>query len=87
LNLAAHGKLANATAYATQLALIFPSQSRDEIIAGVEAAMLALVKFQSGELPRLNERHEKTVAHNGNESLKSLSGFLASVAFDLHDGK
>lgn len=86
LNLAAHGKLANATAYATQLALLFPSQSRDEILGGVEAALLALVEFHTGELPRLNERREKTVPHRGHNSLRELSGFLRTVATDLHDG-
>lgn len=35
LNLASHGKLAHAIAHATQLSLIFPSQSREEILAGV----------------------------------------------------
>lgn len=43
LNLNSHGKLARATAHATKLSLIFPSQSREEVLAGVEASVLALI--------------------------------------------
>lgn len=84
LNLASHGKLARATAHATQLSLIFPSQSREEILEGVEAAMLALIESHIGKLPELNDRRERVVENKGTEELRLLSDFLGSIADDLH---
>ncbi len=84
LNLASHGKLAHATAHATQLSLIFPSQSRGEILAGVEAAVLAVIESYTGNLPKLNDRRERVVANNGAKELRSLSNFLGTIADDLH---
>ncbi len=84
LNLASHGKLAHATAHATQLSLIFPSQSRAEILAGVEAAMIAVIESHTGNLPRLNDHRERVVENNGTKELRLLSGFLGSIADDLH---
>lgn len=84
LNLASHGKLAHAIAHATQLSLIFPSQSREEILAGVEAAVLAVIESHTGNLPKLNDRRERVVENNGAEELRLLSKFLGSIADDLH---
>lgn|SRR5574340_194360 len=84
LNLASHGKLAHAIAHATQLSLIFPSQSREEILAGVEAAVLAVIESYTGNLPKLNDRRERVVENNGAEELRLLSNFLGSIADDLH---
>ena len=84
LNLASHGKLARATAHATQLALIFPSQSRGEILSGVEAAILAVIESHTGKPPELNDRRERVVENKGTEELRLLSGFLGSIADDLH---
>lgn len=83
LNLAAHGKLARATADATQLSLIFPTQSREAILQGVEAAMLALIEGHTGELPKLNDRRERVVENKGTDELRCLSNFLGSIADDL----
>lgn len=83
LNLASHGKLAHATAHATQLSLIFPSQSRTEILAGVEAAILAVIESHTGALPQLNDRRERVVENNGAKELRLLSDFLGSIADDL----
>lgn len=84
LNLTSHGKLAHATAHATQLSLIFPSQSREEILAGVEAAVIAVVESHTGNLPKLNDRRERVIENNGAEELRLLSNFLGSIAADLH---
>lgn len=84
LNLASHGKLAHATAHATQLSLIFPSQSREEILAGVEAAVLAVIESHTGNLPKLNDRRERVIENNGAKELRLLSNFLGSIADDLH---
>lgn len=87
LNLASHGKLARATAHATQLSLIFPSQSREEILEGVEAATLALIESHIGKPPELNDRRERVVENKGTEELRLLSNFLWSIADDLHPEK
>jgi len=87
LNLAAHGKLARATAHATKLSLIFPSQSRGEIIEGVEAAVLALIESHTGQLPKLNDRKGRVVQNKGAEELRQLSDFLGCIADDLHREK
>lgn len=84
LSLAAHGKLARATAHATKLSLIFPSQSREEMLLGVEASVLALIEYYTGKLPRLNERRGKVVKNSGTQELRLLSGFLGSIADEIH---
>lgn len=85
LNLAAHGKLARATApgHATKLSLIFPSQSREDMLLGVEASVLALIEDYTGQLPRLNERRGKIVQNSGANELRMLSNFLGSIADDI----
>jgi hypothetical protein len=84
LNLASNGKLARATADATQLSLLFPSQSKPDILAGVEAAMIAVIESRTGGLPKLNAKRERVVENRGTEELRSLSGFLWSISDDLH---
>jgi hypothetical protein len=80
LNLAAHGKLARATAHATKLSLIFPSQSRPEVLGGVEGSLLAMIEHHSSALPKLNEKRESVVAHQGTDELMTLSSFLRDIA-------
>jgi hypothetical protein len=84
LNLVAHGKLARATAHATQLSLVFPTQSRQDILEGVEAALLALIEAYMGEPPKLNDRREMVIENKGTEELRLLANFLGSIADDLH---
>ncbi len=84
LTLAQHGKLAHATANATKLSLVFPSQSTAEILGGVEASLMALIEFHTDRLPLLNERRERVRPNQGSGELESLSKFLKGVAGDLH---
>lgn len=83
LNLAQHGKLAHATANATQLSLVFPSQSTEETLAGVEASLIALIEFHTNDLPQLNARRERVRFNQGADELRDLASFLESVANDL----
>lgn len=84
LNLTSHGKLARATADATKLSLIFPSQSREQVLLGVEASVLALIEDYTGKLPRFNDRRGKVVKNSGANELRMLSDFLGSIADDIH---
>lgn len=84
LNLVAHGKLARATAEATQLSLVFPAQSREDILDGVEAALLALIEAYIGKPPQLNDRRETVRESKGTDELRLLANFLGSIADDLH---
>jgi len=63
VNLAAHGKLLEGLKEATRLSFIFPAMSTDENIANLEAAVLNLVEFKVGELPKHNVRREKFALH------------------------
>lgn len=84
LNLAAHGKLAMAaTGDATILSLLFPTQSKEDILFGVEASMIELVHAHTGKLPELNDRREKVPTGSGRKRLEDLAVFLSSVADDL----
>jgi hypothetical protein len=85
LNLAAHGKLARATAHATQLSLLFPTQSREEILLALEASVIELIEFHTGDLPDLNDNRGTVPDGAAVVELKRLSEFLGSVATDVHD--
>lgn len=84
LKFPSHGKLANATAKATKLSLIFPSRSDEGVLSGVEASVLALIEFYTGKLPKLNENRGTIVRNSGTEELRTLSDFLISIAEELH---
>jgi hypothetical protein len=79
LNLVAHGKLANAAAYAAYISLIFPSQSRPDILSELEACIIRLVKFRTGRLPVLNKREELVPSGPAADELEALTGFLGGV--------
>jgi hypothetical protein len=83
LNLRQHGPLAVATQHATSLSLLFPTQSREDILFGVEASIIELVFHQTGSLPELNKRREKVPEAEGSKRLEALSGFLGMIADDL----
>lgn len=85
LNLAAHGKLARATAHATQLSLLFPTQSREEILLALEASAMELIEFHTGELPELNDNRGAVPDGTATVELKWLSDFLGTVATDVYD--
>ncbi len=80
LTLAAHGKLAHATASASTVSLVFPTQSRDETIRSLEACIIRLVEHATGELPKLNARRERLPMGNSLQQLEQLGGFLANIA-------
>lgn len=80
LNLSAHGKLARATAHATQLSLVFPSQSKEEILSGVEASIHMIILALTGELPKLNDRRETVPVHQGGKHVDGLAKFLTKIA-------
>ncbi len=86
LNLAAHGKLAHAAAHVTTLSLLFPSQSRDEILLGLEASVIRLIKFWLGESPELNEMLEVIPDGMASETLRLLAQFLGERADEMHPG-
>jgi hypothetical protein len=79
LNLAAHGKLAHAAAHVTTLSLLFPNQSRDEVLSGVEASVIRLVEHATGQWPELNDRGESVPSGQPSQRLSRLAQFLATV--------
>lgn len=80
LSLAAHGKLAHATATASTVSLLFPTQSREEIIRDLEACVIRLVEHATGRLPRLNMRRERQPVGDSLRELERLGTFLTGVA-------
>lgn len=83
LNLTQHGKLARATAHSTTLSLLFPTQSRAEILSGVEGSLLRTVKACTGSLPRLNDKNGRVPAGAGTKRLHELGDFLLNVGDDF----
>jgi hypothetical protein len=83
-NLAGHGKLANAMANATQLSLIFPSQSTDNTLLEVEASVVALVIHSTGRPPENNEMEEGVPICEGGKALNRLAAFLKKVGRDIY---
>jgi predicted nucleic acid-binding protein len=80
VNLAAHGKLLEALKEASRLSFIFPAKSTDENISNLEAAVLNLVEFTSGSLPKHNSRKEKFALHYecGNE-LRAIRKLISQI--------
>jgi hypothetical protein len=77
MNLAAHGKLARATAEATLLSLAFPAQSREEYLLEVEASIIELVTHFTGDKPELNDRPARVPTWHAQAGLDSLADYLA----------
>lgn len=80
LGLSAHGKLAHATAKASTVSLLFPTQSRAEIIESLEACVIRLIEEATGRLPRLNSRRERLPLGDSLRELERLGTFLTKVA-------
>lgn len=83
LNLAAHGKLAHASAYATTLSLLFPTQSREEILRGVEASLLRVITACTGSLPEHNVKRESVPAGQASRDLGALADFFRNLGDDI----
>jgi hypothetical protein len=81
LNLRSHGTLARATSagYATVLSLIYPSQSRPEIVANVEAATMMIIRADTDELPQFNEKQERVPASVGSNHIDSVARALSAI--------
>jgi hypothetical protein len=86
LNLTQHGLLANAAAHATTLSLLFPSQSRKQILLDLEASVIALIESWTGGLPELNHKRETVPICSPSKELSLLAAFFNSVAADLDPG-
>lgn len=80
LNLAAHAKLARAVAHATNLSMLFPSQSSHDVLRGVEESLLAIIEHHSSSLPRLNEPKFSVVRRQRSDDLMILGNFLEDIA-------
>lgn len=85
LNLSAHGKLSRATADATLLSLVFPAQSREEILLDVEASIIELVDSVFGEAPELNDRIEPVPWSTAQKELDQLARFLEGIGKRLRE--
>ncbi len=61
VNLDAHGKLLESLKKekASRLSFIFPAKSTSDNIASLEAALIHLVEFKTGNIPEENDRKEK----------------------------
>jgi hypothetical protein len=80
LNLAAHGKLAHAAAHVTTISLIFPSQSRKDVLSGLEASVIRVIEHTTGQWPELNSRGERVPPGEPTMQLTRLAKFLRGVA-------
>lgn len=83
LNLTAHGKLAHAVATATNLSLLFPAQSEDSILAGLEASIIRVIEHQTGSLPELNVRPERVPFGSASDKFSRFADFFARLADSL----
>lgn|GEM_PF-4899490 len=83
LKLAAHGNLVEARREATLLSILFPMQSKEDILLGLEASVIELVRFCTGEMPALNKKREKVPPGSGRQKLSFLADFLSAVGNDL----
>jgi hypothetical protein len=84
LNLAVHGKLSHAAAHCTKLSLLFPTQSLEKVLFGLEASVCKLVEHCSGDRPELNDRKEIVPTGRASAELTALSTFLTGVAKQVH---
>lgn len=80
LNLSSHGKLANTVGRATTLSLVFPNQSSEETLSGLEASIMHLLTLHMDEPPELNAKAERVPSHDGSEELAELHTFLRNIA-------
>lgn len=84
LGLRAHGKLANAVATATNLSLLFPAWSGEDILLGVEASIIRLIEHQTGSLPELNVRPERVPFGSAREELGRFADFFSRLGDSLN---
>jgi len=83
-NLVKHGKLLEALRYASYLSFIFPAMSTNENIQNLEAALIHLVEFRTGELPRYNQRKETFALHyECGAELKEIRRLISTINREL----
>jgi hypothetical protein len=83
LNLTTHGKLSHAVAHETTVSLLFPSQSEDAILRGIEASVIRLIEYDTGQLPDLNEKRETVPFASASDQLNRLGLFFDWLASSL----
>lgn len=83
LRLRAHGTLASTIRDATLLSLIFPAQSREEILLSVEASVMELIEAHTGELPRLNRNAGRIKFGSKWDAVNDVAKFLDDISRQL----
>lgn len=82
VNLDAHGKLLEALKKekASRLSFIFPAKSTPDNISSLEAALIHLVEFKTGDIPEENDRKEKLkFYYECGEELLAIQGLIAQI--------
>ena len=83
LNLTRHGNLAHAVAHDTTVSLLFPAQSEETILLGVEASVIRLIEYDTGLLPDLNKKRETVPCGSALDQLNRLGNFIDWLASSL----
>lgn len=84
LNLTAHGKLAHAVAKATTVTLLFPAQSEESLLLGLEASVIRVIEHQTGSLPELNVRPERVPFGSASDQFSRFADFFGRLADSLN---
>ena len=59
MNLTTHGNLLESLKQASYFAMLFPNSSKQHIISNLEASLINLIEYKTGELPKYNKRKER----------------------------
>lgn len=82
VNLDSHGKLLEALKQekASRLSFIFPAKSTNNNISSLEAALIHLVEFRTGDIPEENDRKEKLkFEYECGEELVAIQRLVAQI--------
>lgn len=82
VNLDSHGKLLEALKQekASRLSFIFPAKSTNDNISSLEAALIHLVEFRTGDIPEENDRKEKLkFEYECGEELVAIQRLVAQI--------
>jgi hypothetical protein len=82
VNLDNHGKLLEALKKekASRLSFIFPAKSTSANISNLEAALIHLVEFKTGDIPEENDRKEKLkLDYECGEELSAIQALIAQI--------
>lgn len=79
-NLAQHGNLLESLKQASSLAIIFPAISTDENIKNLEAALIHLVEYKTGEIPKYNKRKESfNMSYECRSEAREIKKLISSI--------